>query len=293
MQILVQIFELMRQKCHMIFTFLTAFRYLRNIRELDLSSNQFSGNLSAFLFSLPHIERLDLSGNLFEGPIPISLSSNLSLSLKSLRFSQKNLSGKLSFYWLRNLTKLEEINLSGNTNLTVHVNIPGWVPLFQLKQLALSGCDLDRAIIEEPHFLRTQLHLEELDLSNNNLPGSMPNWLFTKEATLINLNLGNNSLTGSLVPIGHPQTALQSMIISNNHITGQVPVGFGSMFPSLSTLDFYHNNFYGQIPMSLCHINGMEFLGLSNNNFSGELPACIFTDFPDMIAISISNNQLE
>jgi len=184
------------------------FYWLRNLtklEEVDLSSNLFSGNLSAFLFSLPHIEWLDLSGNLFEGPILISLSSNLSLSLKSLRFSQKNLSGKLSFYWLRNLTKLEEINLSGNTNLTVHVNIPGWVPPFQLKQLALSGCDLDRAIIEEPHFLRTQLHLEELDLSNNNLPGSMPNWLFTKEATLVNLNLDNNSLTGSLVPIRHPQ----------------------------------------------------------------------------------------
>ncbi|RLN12983.1 hypothetical protein C2845_PM09G06980 [Panicum miliaceum] len=269
-----------------------AFRYLKNIRELHLSSNQFSGNLPAFLFSLPHIERLDLSGNLFEGPIPISPSSNLSLSLESLRFSQNNLSGKLSFYWLSNLTKLEDIGLSGNTNLTVHVNIPGWVPPFQLKQPALSGCDLDRAIIEEPHFLRTQLYLEELDLSNNNLSGSMPNWLFTKEATLVNLNLGSHSLTGSLVPIDHPQTALQSMNISNNHITGQLPLGFGSMFPSLSTLDFYHNNFYGQIPMSLCHINHMRLLDLSNNNFSGELPACVFTDFPDMWIFSISNNQL-
>ncbi|KAG2605115.1 hypothetical protein PVAP13_4NG117300, partial [Panicum virgatum] len=270
-----------------------AFRYLRNIRELDLSSNQFSGNLSAFLFSLPHIERLDLSGNWFLGPIPLSPSSNLSSSLKSLRFSQNNLSGKLSFYWLRNLTKLEEVDLSGNTNLAVHVNIPGWVPPFQLKRLALSGCDLDRAIIEEPHFLPTQIYLEELDLSNNNLSGSMPNWLFTKEATLVNLDLGYNSLTGSLDPIGHPQTALQYMSISNNHITGQLPMGFGSMFPCLSTLDFRHNNFYGHIPMSLCHINRMRLLDLSNNNFSGELPACVFTDFPDMRIFSISNTQLE
>ncbi|CAL5052252.1 unnamed protein product [Urochloa decumbens] len=269
-----------------------AFQYLRNIRELHLGSNQFSGKLSAFLFSLPHIERLDLSGNHFEGPIPVNLSSNLSMSLKSLRFSQNNLSGKLSFFWLRNLTELEEIDLSGNTNLTVRVNIPGWVPPFQLKQLTLSGCDLDKGIIQEPHFLRTQLYLEELDLSNNNLSGSMPNWLFTKEATLVNLNLGNNSLTGSLLPIGHPQTALQTMIISNNHITGQLPMGFGSIFPCLSTLDFYHNNFYGQIPMSLCHINRMRLLDLSNNNFSGELPPCVFTDFPDLWIFSISNNQL-
>ena len=111
LQIWVQFFKSICQKCHVIFTFSTEFRYLRNIRELDLSSNKFSGNLSAFLFSLPHIERLDLSGNLFEGPIPISPSSNLTLSLKSLRFSQNNLSGKLPFYWLRNLTKLEEVDL--------------------------------------------------------------------------------------------------------------------------------------------------------------------------------------
>ncbi|KAJ1258357.1 hypothetical protein BS78_10G069100 [Paspalum vaginatum] len=259
-----------------------AFRNLRNIRELHLSSNRFSGNLSAFLFSLPHIERLDLSKNMFEGPIQIHLFSNLSLSLKSLRFSQNNLSGKLSFFWLGNLTELEEIDLSGNTNLAVDVNIPGWVPPFQLKQLALS----------EPHFLRTQFHLEELDLSNNNLSGSMPNWLFTKDATLVNLNLGNNSLTGSLAPIWHPQTALKTMIISNNRITGQLPVGFGLMFPSLSTLDFSHNNFYGQIPISLCHINLMRLLDLSNNNFSGELPPCVFTDFPELWIFSISNNQL-
>lgn len=276
----------------MIFIFSTAFHYLRNIRELHLSSNQFSGNLSAFLFSLPHIERLDISENLFEGLIPISLSSNLSLSLKSLRFSQNNLSGQLSFFWLRNLSKLEEIDLSGNTNLTVHVNIPGWVPPFQLKQLALSGCHIDRDIIEEPHFLRTQLHLEELDLSNNNLSGSMPNWLFTNEATLVNLNLSNNLLTGSLVPIEHPQTALHAMDISNNRITGQLPVDFGSVFPCLSTLDFYHNNFYGQIPKSLCRINPMRLLDLSYNNFSGELPPCVFTDFPELWIFSATNNQL-
>ncbi|KAF8650572.1 hypothetical protein HU200_063949 [Digitaria exilis] len=289
----VENFRLIPQKCHMIFILSTAFRYLRNIRELYLTSNQFSGELSAFLFSLPHIERLDLSTNLFEGPIPIHVSSNLSLSLKSLRFSQNSLSGKLSFFWLRNLTKLEEIDLSGNTNLAVNVNIPGWVPPFQLKHLALSGCDLDRDIIEEPHFLRTQIHLEELDLSNNNLSGSMPNWLFTKEATLVNLNLGNNSLTGTLAPIGHPQTALQAGIISNNRITGQLPLDFGSVFPCLSTLYLYHNSFYGQIPKSICHINRMRLLDLSNNNFSGVLPPCVFTDFPDLWIFSISNNQLE
>uniref|UniRef100_A0A0E0PEV9 non-specific serine/threonine protein kinase n=1 Tax=Oryza rufipogon TaxID=4529 RepID=A0A0E0PEV9_ORYRU len=269
-----------------------AFGYLRNLRELHLSSNNFTGNISTFLLSLPHIERLDLSGNTFEGPIPITPSSNLSLSLKGLRFSQNNLSGKLSFFWLRNLTKLEEINLSGNINLAVDVNIPGWAPPFQLKQLALSGCGLDKGIIAEPHFLRTQHHLQELDLSNNNLSGRMPNWLFKKEATLVNLNLGNNSLTGSLSPIWHPQTALQSIVISTNRITGKLPANFSAIFPSLSTLDLSDNNFHGEIPMSLCSIKHMKDLSLSNNNFSGKMPTCVFTDFLELWTLSASNNQL-
>uniref|UniRef100_J3M208 Leucine-rich repeat-containing N-terminal plant-type domain-containing protein n=1 Tax=Oryza brachyantha TaxID=4533 RepID=J3M208_ORYBR len=269
-----------------------AFGYLRNLRELHLNSNKFSGNIPTFLFLLPYIERLDLSRNLFEGPITISPSSNLSLSLKGLRFSQNNLTGRVSFFWLRNLTKLEEIDLSGNINLAVDVNLPGWVPMFQLKKLALSGCDLDKGIIAEPHFLCTQHHLQELDLSNNNLSGSMPNWLFTKEATLINLNLGNNSLTGSLDPIWHPQTALKSFIIPTNHIAGKLPANFSSMFPSLSTLDLSGNNFSGQIPISLCHINRMQNLDLSNNEFSGEMPACVLTDFPELWALRASSNHL-
>jgi hypothetical protein len=85
----------------------------------------------------------------------INPSSNVSLSLKSLQLSQNKLSGSFSFIWLRNLTKLEEIDLSDNSNLVVDVNIPGWTPLFQLKQLLLSGCDLDKIIIAEPRFLHT------------------------------------------------------------------------------------------------------------------------------------------
>uniref|UniRef100_A0ACD5UVB3 Uncharacterized protein n=1 Tax=Avena sativa TaxID=4498 RepID=A0ACD5UVB3_AVESA len=268
------------------------FEILKNLRELYLSSNQFSGNIPTFFFSLPHIEWLDLSRNFFRGEIPINPSSNLPLSLKSLRLSENNLSGRLSLIWLGNLTKLEELDLSGNANLVVDVNIPGWIPSFQLKVLLLSGCDLDKSIIAEPLFLRTQRHLVVLDLSNNILSGGMPNWLFTKEATLQVLKLGNNSLTGSLDPIWHTQPFLYSIDIHMNQVTGQLPANISSLFPGLAVLDISSNNITGHIPQSLCEIIHMARLDLSNNKLSGEAPACMFTNYQGLSQLKVSNNKL-
>ncbi|KAE8811483.1 hypothetical protein D1007_11870 [Hordeum vulgare] len=256
---------------------------LKNIRNLNLRGNQFSGSLPVSLFTLPHLKFLDLSfnnlegrfpinltsepvplevlkldsnymsgalpserdlsSNLFRGPISITPSSNLSLSLKSLRFYQNNLTGRIYFIWLGNLRKLEEIDLSGNANLAVDVNIPGWTPPFQLKHLVLSGCDFEKNIIEEPHFLRTQSHLESID-------------------------------------------------IHMNHATGQLPANIGSLFPRLSILDVSSNNIVGHIPTSLCEIRHMSILHLSNNKLSGEVPACVFTNYSLLLTLKLSNNKL-
>jgi Leucine-rich repeat (LRR) protein len=159
------------------------FKNLSNLRELHLWDNNISGILPSFLFSLPHIEVLDLSSNMLQGPIPISSSSNLSLSLRSLDLSDNDLSGRFPFIWLKNLINLVEIDLSGNANLGVNVNVPGWVPRFQLKNLSLSGCDLDKGIIAEPEFLGTRHRLEYLDLSNNNLSSVMCGRIYANRAT--------------------------------------------------------------------------------------------------------------
>lgn len=244
------------------------------------------------MFLLPHIQQLDLSHNFFGGQILINQSSNLPLSFKALQLSGNNLSGRLSFIWLRNLTNLEVIDLSGNSNLVVDGDIPGWIPSFQLKVLLPSGCDLDKNIIAEPRFLRTQHHLELLDLSNNNLSGSMPNWLFTKEATLRYLNLRNNSLTGSMDPIWHTQPYLSTIDIHRNQVTGQLPANIGSLFPRLSVLNISSNNIDGSIPKSLCENIYMQSLDVSNNKLSGEVPACMFTNYQWLSMLKVSNNKL-
>ncbi|XBI88195.1 hypothetical protein VPH35_026183 [Triticum aestivum] len=263
---------------------------------LHLRSNRLSGSLPASLFALPFLEHLDLSENLFEGrhipinsswnlrelylksnqlsgsipaslfaplyleSIPINSSWKCSSLLKTIRLSDNKLSSTFDFFWIRNCTKLKQIDLSRNTDLVVQVKMHGWVPKFRLRTLKLSWCNLDKSIITEPHFLRTQHRLKFLDLSNNNLPGSMPSWLLTNEVTLIYLNLANNLLVGSLDLIWQHQTNLK--LLSAN---------ISLMFPNLVVLDVSHNIISGTIPPSLCHVSNLSVMDLSNNKFTGKL----------------------
>ncbi|CAL5029692.1 unnamed protein product [Urochloa decumbens] len=270
----------------------SVFENLRDLKELDLSNNQLTGNLPVSLFTLPRIEHLNVSQNLFEGSIPWSSRSNISSSLRMLDISMNKLSGNFSFLWLRNLRNLEKIDLSGNVDLAIGVNFPGWTPPFQLKELLLSGCDTDKTIFAQPHFLRTQNYLEVLDLSNNSLSGSFPSWLFAPQSTLVYLNLRNNLLSGSLDHIKSTQTNLLAISLSSNNISGHLPANISSIFPNAAFLDFSGNTISGEIPSDLCNISSLEYLDLSYNNLSGELPSCLFADHPILKTLKLSNNKL-
>uniref|UniRef100_A0ACD5V8T0 Uncharacterized protein n=1 Tax=Avena sativa TaxID=4498 RepID=A0ACD5V8T0_AVESA len=261
-----------------------------NLRELDFRSNQLSGNLPASLFALPSLKYVDFSKNLLQGHIPINSSWKCSSLLQTIRLSENKLSGKFDFFWLRKCMNLELIDLSGNTGLVVQLKLHGWVPKFQLKTLKLSSCNLHTSMIMNPHFLHTQRYLEILDLSNNNLSGRMPNWLFTNEAALAYLDLSNNSLVGSLDLIWQHQTSLELLDISLNLVEGHLPKNIGLMFPNLFFLDVSHNNISGRIPSSLCNIVAIRFLHLSNNKLRGDVPSCLFTH--TIIILKLSNNCL-
>ncbi|WVZ99628.1 hypothetical protein U9M48_044895 [Paspalum notatum var. saurae] len=170
------------------------FQNLKNMRELHLRSNQLSGSIPASLLELPRLQYLDLSENLFQGHIPLSPSANISSSLWALKLSGNNLSGAFYFFWLRNCKMLEKIDLSGNNGLSIDVEFLGIVPPFQLRSLMLSGCNVDNNVIVGPNFLCTQRHLQMLDLSHNNFTGNIPNWIFANMATLVYLDIADNSL---------------------------------------------------------------------------------------------------
>lgn len=120
----------------------------------------------------------------------------------------------------------------------------------------------------------------------------MHDWLFTEGARHYKLDLGNNSLTGSLESTWYTQNFLKYINVSMNRVAGQLPDNINSIFPNLLVLDFSNNEIYGHIPIELCQIRQLRYLDLSNNSISGEVPACLFTDHAVLESLKVSKNKL-
>jgi hypothetical protein len=185
---------------------------------------------------------------------------------------------------------LEMVDLSGNAELTIDVKFRRRVPPFQLRELVLSGCKLDNSIIAGPNFLGTQSNLQVLDLSSNNLTGSIPSWINTRN--LVYLKLANNSLVGSLDLIWQYPSNLEMIDISMNRFVGQLPSNISFVFPNLTVLNASYNIIFGHLPPSLCNISNLQLVDLSNNKLTGEVPTCLFTHCSALDVLKLSNNDL-
>jgi hypothetical protein len=187
---------------------------------------------------------------------------------------------------------LKDVDLSRNTELAIDVKFLTSVTPFQLRALMLSGCNLDSTIIAGPNLFVRHRQMQLLDLSNNNLAGSLPNWMFSNETALIYLGLANNLLVGSLDLMWQQQSNLKMINISMNFFRGQLPTDVSSVFPNLKVLYASYNNISGHLPSSLCNISNLEFVDLSNNRITGEVPSCLFTDCWFLKFLKPSNNNL-
>ncbi|XP_028061433.1 receptor like protein 21-like [Camellia sinensis] len=175
---------------------LTSFRHLEI---LDLSVNNFYASISPSIGALSSLKALFLAQNNLNGSLSIqgNISPSLFGSLNSLEYiglSHNGFEGLFSFGSFANHSNFEVVELtSDNNKFEVDTELTDWIPLFQLKILVLSNCDLSKLFGDVLKFLLYQNKLMVVDLSHNNLTSSFPNWLLVNNARLQFLVLRNNS----------------------------------------------------------------------------------------------------
>ncbi|CAH2065559.1 unnamed protein product [Thlaspi arvense] len=256
---------------------------IKNLRELDLSSNHFTGQISLCLGSLNKLRVLDLSFNQFSGNLPSSFS-NLE-SLEYLSLTNNNFTGLLSLNPLANLTKLKIFKLSSTSNMVQVETESTWQPKFQLTVVVLQFCSLEKT----PFFLVYQKNLRLVDLSGNRLSGNIPTWLLVNNPDLEVLQLQTNSFTIFQLP--NRVHNLQVLDVSANDIGELFPDNIGRVLPNLVHINCSNNGFQGYFPSSMGEMKNLTFLDMSYNNFSGKLHRSFFTGCFSVQYLKLSHNK--
>jgi Leucine Rich repeats (2 copies) len=125
-----------------------------------------------------------------------------------------------------------------------------------------------------------------LDLSDNNLNGSLPNSL-NELSTLITLNLSGNRLSGEIPSIVNLKQ-LQSFDVSHNSLSGSIPSLTGLF--RLQNFSVHHNELTGRVPR-LDGLLELRVLRLNNNRLTGATPKLI--SLTQLEVLDVGGNQFE
>lgn len=199
------------------------------MRKLVLHNNHI-GLIPAWLDSWPELETLDMANNGIKGSIP-------------------------SF--IKNLPKLLDLNLERN-ELTGDIGL--LTGTGRLRFLALGGNSISGKLTKET--ILSWPDLEQLDLSDNTISGSLPKEVF-QLALLEVLDLHGNDFDGKL------EFAVNE---------------------KLEFLALHHNSFNDSISPEIAELRSLRHLDLSTNQLSGDIPYVVFQAMDTLTYLYLAYN---
>ncbi|KAH7677941.1 Leucine-rich repeat protein [Dioscorea alata] len=277
------------------------------LKNLILSDNKLSGQLQEFTNASSTLKYVDLWGNNLQGKLPksiVDLSALSFLYLGSNNFNESVVELEL-FGHLKNLTDLD---LSG-INLLVSNQIADSSRLFpSLMDLKLKSCNLTAI----PSFLKHKKYIFLLDLSNNKINGTIPNWIWSIGSFALSMDLSFNLFTDIEKPYLKHSNNLEALDLSSNRIGGTIPSwiwskmnpftlnlscnlftsvegSFSNSSTNIVMIDLHSNLLQGPIPLP--PPNSM-FVDYSNNLFTSSIPFNISYYLNKTTFFSLSNNSL-
>ncbi|CAK9171606.1 unnamed protein product [Ilex paraguariensis] len=252
----------------------------QNLTLLDLSQNLLVGPIPPTLSDLPNLRYLNLDGNNFSGDIPASLGNFQ--QLETLILSENLLSGTVSAV-LGNITSLKWLQLAYNPFAPSRL-APELGNLTNLEYLWLAGCNL---VGEIPESFAKLSSLTNLDVSINQLTGSIPNLIFQLK-NVVQIELYQNSFTGTLPAGWSNLTALRRFDASTNKLTGTIPDDLCEL--PLESLNLQENQLVGLVPESIAKSPNLQEFKLFNNQLTGSLPSQLGVNSPLQI-LDVSENM--
>jgi Leucine-rich repeat (LRR) protein len=262
-------------------TFPLTFKKLKSLQVLRLTQNFVSMDVAELMERLPSdkLEMLSLDNNHLTGSLPSRLGHFKNLTWVMLR--NNKLSGEIPV-GIRELTKLKGLWLSSNnfygTITEQHFTFGG------LEVLDISSNQLVGPIPTFPP------NLTSLDLSRNNLSGTLPSEI--GKSMLQALNLYSNSISGTIPCSLLQLQQLMFLDLSKNQLSGTLPNCPQKYETSnITLLNLNSNSFSGAFPIVLQSCRELKFLDLAYNNFSGSLPTWIQSKLPQLALLQLRSNK--
>ncbi|XP_009786200.2 receptor-like protein EIX2 [Nicotiana sylvestris] len=299
----------------------------RNVFEIDLSNNSFSGGLSHFLCETNKnykFKFLNLEGNDLSGEIPDCWMNWRKLIV--LNLGDIKLIGDIP-----KSMELLKIDLAENEFVR---QLPPWLGM-KFSDFIILSLSANRFYGELPPEICYFKDLQILDLANNSFFGTIPRCISNLTAivsgnklgeayieyfdhyydssegnlgeramvttkgniyqydkilaSVTSMDMSNNNLSRDILLSFTSLVGLRFCNFSKNHLTGRIPNGIGNM-KVLKSLDLSENQLSGQIPQSLSSLSTLSFLNLFYNNLSRKI--LVSTQFQSFNSSSFQGNDL-
>jgi len=255
---------------------------------INLGHNNLKGKIPDSMGSLSNLRVLSLGSNELSGEVPLSLKNCHNLCIFDV--GHNNLSGVIPS-WLRQNTKGLKLG-SNQFSGTIPTEI---CELHSLMVMDLSSNRLSGSIPNCLHSITTMVANYASNRRVGfilNFPGfsmtvitSIPILIKGNELSYVDLmnviDLSNNNLSGTVPSDMYMLTELQSLNLSHNHLMGTISEEIVNLKP-LESIDLSRNNFSGQIPRAMSTLHYLEVLNLSFNNFMGKIPSGTQLGFTDL-----------
>ncbi|KAH1206857.1 Receptor-like protein EIX2 [Glycine max] len=280
-------------------SFLQMIAKLPILRELSLSecslSDPFILSLrpSKFNFS-SSLSILDLSINSFTSSMILQWLSNVTSNLVELDLSYNLLEGSTSNHFGRVMNSLEHLYLS--YNIFKGEDLKSFANICTLHSLYMPANHLTEDLPSILHNLSSgcvRHSLQDLDLSDNQITGSLPD--LSVFSSLRSLFLDGNKLSGKIPEGIRLPFHLKSLSIQSNSLEGGIPKSFGNSC-ALSSLDMSDNNLNKELAVIIHQLSGcarfsLQELYLTGNQINGRIPTSMGS-LLQLQALLLRNNNL-